>query len=146
MKDLEAAKQYLNNRKMTLIIVKKGKLIFETSSHGILGFLKAVKQLREKIEGASIADRLAGKAVALLCSYAKVKAIYAEILSEKAKLVLDETGVHYEYGEIVENILDVNKTGICPFERVALEISDPGEAFLALTSFYQVFLNRVNKK
>jgi hypothetical protein len=129
MRDLEIAKKRLHEKKVTLSIVKSGEVLFETSSSRISGFLEAIEQLGENLEGASLADRVAGKAVALLCAYAKIKEIYADVLSEKAKEVFEENSIGYEWKELVENVLDLNKNGVCPFEKAANGIANPKESY-----------------
>jgi hypothetical protein len=129
LQDLEIAKRQLGGENLTLCIVKDGGVIFETRSHGISGFLEAIEKMGNKLERASVADRTAGKAIALLCVYAKIKAVYAITLSRKGKEMLEENSIYHEWSSLVENILDVNKKGICPFEKLATEISDPHEAY-----------------
>ena len=132
MQDLELAKERLNEKSLTLSIVKNGEIIFETVSNGISGFLEAIEKFGDGLEGTSVADRVTGKAIALLCVYAKVKAVYALILSKGAKSVFEKHAIHHEWNELVENILDVNKTRICPFEKLAKEISNPKNAYRKL--------------
>jgi hypothetical protein len=129
MNALEMAKHALYSKELTLEIVKNGEVMFETRSHRISGFLDAIEQLGDKLEGASVADRVAGKAIALLCVYAKVKEVYAEILSNKAKAVFEENRIGYEWKELVDNVLDLSKSGVCPFEKAADGISDPKESY-----------------
>jgi len=132
MQDLETAKNSLAKKGLTLSIAKNGDIIFETVSNGISGLLEAIEKLLNGLEGASVADRVAGKAVALLCVYARVKAVYAVILSKRAKDVLEKYAVHHEWDNLVENILDVNKVKMCPFEKLAEEISNPRDAYRRL--------------
>jgi hypothetical protein len=129
MSDLDIAKSRLYGKKLTLTIVKDGEVLFETGSHRISGFVGAIEKLGAKLEGAAVADRVAGKAIALLCIYAKISAVYAEVLSEKAKAVFEENGVRHEWKELVKNVLDLNKKGVCPFEKAAADISDPKDAY-----------------
>jgi len=68
----------------------------------------------------------------LLCVYAKVEAVYATILSEKAKEVFEENAVYHEWDGLVKNILTANKARICPFEELATEISNPEDAYIRL--------------
>ena len=132
MQDLEIAKKRLNENSLSLSIVKNGEIVFETASHGVSGFLEAIEMLRNKLEDASAADRIVGKAIALLCVYAKVKAIYAKVLSENAKGVLEENMIYHEWKSLVENILDASKTELCPFEKLATKISSPKAAYARL--------------
>jgi hypothetical protein len=131
--DLTIAKKRLSEEEsLTLTMAKNGEIIFETYSHGISGFLEAVEKLGDMLNGASVADKVVGKAIALLCVYAKVKVVYAATLSKGAKAFFEKHGVYHEWDELVENILDYKKAGICPFEKLATEISNPNEAYKRL--------------
>ena len=132
MQDLEIAKKRLNENGLALSIVKNDKIVFEAASRGVSGFLGAVEKFRNELEDASVADRVVGKAIALLCVYAKVKAIYARVLSKNAKSVLEENMVYHEWESLVENVLDANKTELCPFEKLAMAISSPKDAYKRL--------------
>jgi len=140
MQDLEVAKNHLDKNGLTLSIVKNGEVIFETATHGISGFFEAIEKLEDRLKGASVADRVVGKAITLLCIYAKVKAVYAVTLSKKAKAVFEKKAVYHEWGSLVENILGTNKEEMCPFEKLATRISNPKEAYRrlkALQNFLQ---------
>jgi ribosome biogenesis protein Tsr3 len=130
--DLEIAKERLSEKKLALCIVKNGKIILETGSRGVSGFLDAIERFGDRLVGASVADRVAGKAIALLCVYAKIKAIYAVILSSEAKSVFAKYEVHHEWKELVANILDAEKVGVCPFEKSVEKISSPKNAYKRL--------------
>jgi hypothetical protein len=129
MQDLDVAKKRLKEDSLTLTVAKNGSIIFETASHGVSGFLEAIEEFGDRLEGASVADRVVGKAIALLCIYTKIKAVYAMTLSKTALAVLEENGVYHESNELVENILDTNKTELCPFEKLATRISSSKDAY-----------------
>jgi len=129
MRDLEIAKSRLTEENLTLSVVKNAEIIFESNSHGVSGLLEAIEKLGEKLKDASVADRVVGKAIALLCVYAKVKAVYAITLSEKAKTTLKKYKIYHECKNLVKKILNIDKTETCPFEKLAMEISSPKEAY-----------------
>jgi hypothetical protein len=139
MSDLDIAKNRLFEEELTLVVVKNGEVLFETWSHRISGFLGVIEQLGAGLEGGSVADRVAGKAVALLCVYAKISEVYTEVLSKKAGAVFKENGIRHEWKELVDNILDLNKSGVCPFEKAATGISDPKEAYRAFKALQDPF-------
>jgi hypothetical protein len=139
MSDLDIAKSRLYGEDFTLVIVKNGEVVFETRSHRIAGFLGAIEQLGVALEGATVADRVAGKAVALLCVYAGLSDVYAEVLSRKAKAVFEEYGIPFDWKELVDNILDLNRNGVCPFEKAAAEISDPEQAYATFKALLKSF-------
>jgi hypothetical protein len=137
MQDLEIAKKLLAQKQLTLVIVKKGQVLFKTDSRRISGFVKAIDEFGAALKGASVADRVAGKALALLCVYAGICEVYAEVLSRKAQVVFEENKVYVEWKEIVDNVLNDDKTGMCPFEKVAQEISNPKDAYGAFKALME---------
>jgi hypothetical protein len=132
MQDLEMAKERLHEGGLGLSIVKDGCVLYESTRHGIYDFLNAVEKEGAMLLGAAVADRVVGKAIALLCIYAKVEAVYAMILSVEARATLEQHSVHHEWEALVENVLNIDQTGTCPFERVVMRISNPTVAFKRL--------------
>jgi hypothetical protein len=130
--DLKIAKIKLRENGLTIVIVKDSKVLFESALHGVSAFLKALDKLGYQMKGASVADKVVGKAIALLCVYAGVEAVYASVLSIKAKQVLEEYDVYFEWDRIVEKILDASGRDVCPFEKAAMEIDSPKEAYRKL--------------
>jgi hypothetical protein len=127
-----AKKRLLSGKGITLSIVKNGEIIFEDSSSGISGFLEAIEKLSEKLQSASVADTIVGEAIALLCVHVKVVNVYAVTLSKRAKAVFEKYRVYHEWESLVENIMNLEGAGMCPFEKLATEISNPSEAYKRL--------------
>jgi hypothetical protein len=50
IRDLELAKRKLKENGLTLAIVKDSKVLFESKSHGVSGFLEALNKLKEKLK------------------------------------------------------------------------------------------------
>ena len=139
MSDLDIAQKRLLEEELTLSIVKNGKILFETDTHKISGFLSAIDTLGATLRDASVADRVVGKAVALLCVYVKINEVYAEVLSKNAKTVFEKSEISHKWKVIVDNILDLNQSGICLFEKAATEISDPERAYTLFKELLQSF-------
>ncbi len=131
MRDLDVAKNELFKKSLALVIVKDGKIIYETRSHRISGFMQAIDKFKKEVEDSCVADRVVGKAVALLCLYAGIRGVHAVVLSRQAQSVLESQEVFYQFGEVVDAVLDSSRTGTCPFEGVAAGLSDPEEAYEA---------------
>ncbi len=129
MNDLETAKTLLIQKQLTLIIIKNGKTLYETKSHRISGVLNAMEQCGTNLKNAAAADKIVGKAVALLSVHSEINAIYAETLSIRAKDFLKRNGITVEWKELIDNILDDKKQNICPFEKEAEDIVNPKEAY-----------------
>ena len=82
--------------------------------------------------GYSAADKIVGKAAALLYVYMGIKAVYADVLSVAAENVLRDNGIAYEYGEKVYYIINRKGDGPCPMEHAVANISSPQEALEAV--------------
>lgn len=129
LNDLQLAKERLIKGGLALVIAKDSKVLFESGEHGILPFVNAVELLGAEMINSSVADRVVGKAIALLCAYVGVRAVYASILSRSAKHVLNAYGIYLEWGSVVEHILDARRSRPCPFEMAVEFVNDPTEAY-----------------
>ncbi len=126
MTRLELAKAELKEHSICVA----GEGVTVSDGRGIAPVLALLEHdgLRER----AVADKIVGKAAALLFVYGGVEAVYAHTLSEGGRAVLEEYGIPYEYGTLTQKIINRAGTDICPMERTVLEISDPHEAYLAL--------------
>ncbi|MBC7129998.1 DUF1893 domain-containing protein [Candidatus Bathyarchaeota archaeon] len=128
-KDLEVAKARLFSGDLTLTIAKNGEIIFESKNRGISSFIEAIDKLGFSLRGAAVADKVVGKAIALLSAYAGIDALYAFTLSREGKRVLEQSKLYLEWENLVDNILGPDMRNVCPFEKAAREINDPCEAY-----------------
>jgi hypothetical protein len=126
---LEVAKRRLYEECLGLSIVKNRRILYESAGRGVYGFVEAVEKQGTVLEGASVADRVVGEAVALLCVYARVSAVYAVTMSKGGRAVLQRCSVYHEWGDLIENVLTIDRAGVCPFERLVKGVSDPQIAF-----------------
>jgi len=135
VQDLELAKLRLKERDLTIVIVKEGEVIFETKSQGVSGFLRAIEKTGKRLVASSVADKIVGAAAAMLCVYSEVASVFAVTISEEGIRVLEDNNVIYQFVNHVPNILNPDKTDICPFEKLAIGSRDPKEAYTKLKSF-----------
>jgi hypothetical protein len=133
MEDLDIAKNRLIEASFSLVIVKNRKVLFETSASGIRGFLIAIERIGKDLKDSALADRIVGEAAAQLCVYSDVREVYAVVLSQCGKDVLEKNCIHYEHVKLVPHILNMKKTGLCPFEKIVAGSNTPEEAYRRLT-------------
>jgi hypothetical protein len=129
MKDLELAKQLLKTDDLSLVIVKNKKIIFQTRMHGIKGFLQTIERFEDDLVDASLADKIVGRAIAMLCIYSKIKAVYAVVISEEAMSLLKNERIYCEAESLVPYILGKDKMTMCPFEKAVINVDKPYEAY-----------------
>jgi UDP-3-O-acyl-N-acetylglucosamine deacetylase len=143
--DLEFAKLKLIQEDLSLVIVKKGKVVFETKKQGISGFLQAIEKLDKKLVASSVADRIVGVAAAMLCVYAGVASVFALTVSEGGIRVLEENNVACRFEKKVSNILNRSKSDVCPFEKLAVASGSPDEAYVKLKSLASEMVKKSEK-
>ena len=140
MNNLERAKDILEKKRYTFVLMMDGKIIKTSHKKGIIPLMEMIRDNRELMQGAVIADKVIGKAAALLAVAYKVKQIYTEILSQQAKEVLDQYSVFYQYGKYVDYIQNRSKSGQCPMEKLTKDTNDPKTAYSLILKYYQEVL------
>ena len=129
MTDLQNAKSRLIGD-VTVCLAKDDSVI--TSARRGFAPLIELCENENSYVGYSAADKIVGKAAALLYVYMGIKAVYAEMLSVAAENVLRDNGIAYEYGEKVDRIINRKGDGPCPMEHAVANISSPQEALEAV--------------
>ena len=132
--DLELAKLNLIEKDLNLVIVNKGKIIFETNKSGISGFLQAIEKLDKNLVGSAVADKIVGVAAAMLCVYSGVTSVFAQIISLEGIRALEDNNIEYLFEKKVSNILNRNKNDVCPFEKLAISSGNAEDAYVKLKS------------
>ncbi len=138
MNDLELAKQTLKGDRLSLVIAKDARILYQTKAEGILGLLRAIDKLRDELPGVSVADRVMGKAAALLCVHIGAAQVFGLTVSKSGLATLRKHGIHYEFEKLVPAILSIDKSCKCPLERMVENLTDAGEAYERIKAFVQL--------
>jgi hypothetical protein len=84
------------------------------------------------LKGFSAADKLAGKASALLMVNAGIENVFAQTISRTALQIFYTREVSVSYDKMIEQVLNREHDGPCPMEQLLIGIDDPQEAFTKL--------------
>lgn len=103
-----------------------------SETRGIGPMVDWLTEDENSLRGASVADRIIGRAAALLMVYGGVKECFGEVVSRGALQTLEEAGIPCAYMNTAVAISNRRGDGICPMERLTAPIKDPKEAFEAL--------------
>ena len=131
---LDFAKQKLTSGDFTCVIEHYDKL-FTSKERGIKPIMD---WLREGGRGGVCADRVIGKAAAMLLCYGGVREIYAGVISSHALDFLSAAGVLAEYGKKVDYIINRAGDGMCPMETRALSLDTAQTAFELFDELIQI--------
>lgn len=128
MDDLSLAKERLYSRNRRLVVVRAGRVVAESDEPGLAATLSCLKEVRPQGPGFAVADRVVGQAAAWLALWAGAAACYGQVLSRPAERVLKERGAVVKASLRVENILNRDRSGLCPLEAAVAEAGGPEEA------------------
>ena len=111
---------------MTFAAVSENE-IYTSEKRGVAPILEKIDADPEFFNGASVADRVIGKAAAMLLEKYGVAEIYAQVTSEYAIAYLNDKNVGFTYDKRVDHIINRDGTDMCPMEKTVLHISDADE-------------------
>jgi hypothetical protein len=135
MNDMQIAKQKLTNDSLAFVLVKDGAIIKTGTRDGIGELIEAIDMLGEQASHASLADKIVGKAVAMVARHAQLSAVFSPLMSQAACDALAVDHITFEYGQLVPLILNKRNDGPCPMERLTLPIQNAKDAVDALRDF-----------
>ena len=144
-RDLEIAKSKLIGGDLSLVIVKRGKVVFEAETLGIGGFLQAIEKFGGDLGSSSVADKVVGVAAAMLCVYSGVVSVFALTLSEGGAKILEANNITYSSEKRVSNILNRSKNDVCPFEKLAMASVSADEAYVKLRALAKEMMLKSEK-
>jgi hypothetical protein len=79
----------LEKRELSLLIYRGGEVVFSSVSGGIKPLLDAINTIgRDGLRGTLVADKIVGRAAALLVIYMVASEVYASLISTSAKELL----------------------------------------------------------
>ncbi len=125
---LEKAKTTLENTDSTLVVISNEE-VFTSQERGVKPLLHLLTEKKGFLKGASVADKVIGKAAALLMVLGEIKEVHTLIISEPAIKVFEKHNIPCFYNKKVDRIVNRTGDGLCPMETLCLNVDDPQEAF-----------------
>ena len=126
----ENAIKQIQNNKAAALIIKNNQIIAQATGKGILPILKLHDN--QVLKGGSLIDKVIGRAAAFIAIDGNVQTVYGEMMSEDALQLLKNHKIPATYGKLVPQILNRDKSGLCPMEQTVLGIQSPDEALKLL--------------
>lgn len=121
MDNLTKAKNLIENTPAVFAAVSDDETL--TSEKRGIAALLGFFEKGQSFERFSIADRVIGKAAAMLMCMMGAKTVYAKLISHHALTYFEENRVTVTYGELCDYVKNRTGDGICPMEEVALKKS-----------------------
>lgn len=130
--NIEDLKNILLKENHTIVIYKNDASVYTSNDRGVAPLMKLLKENKAQLKDAMIADKVVGKAAALLMAYGKVKEVYTPTISTPALQVFKNHNIEIHYDKEVGRIINRKGDGLCPMETLCLNIENPEDAFVAI--------------
>lgn len=130
MNDWENAVRLLQEDAYTCVLCK-GQTVYTSKKRGVAPLVEWITSGVD-LQGFSAADKVVGKAAALLFVLAGVKQVFAPVMTEAALSVFADSGIEANSQTITKQIINRAGTGPCPMEQTVQTIDDPEEALEAI--------------
>ena len=116
-------------------MIANGDRIRTFTQRGVADLYDLLVQEPEFLHGASVADKVIGKAAASLMVLGGVREVYTHTISQPALQLLQEAGVMVTCDEIVDHIINRDRTGWCPLEQASRDLHSAKEIFPVIEKF-----------
>lgn len=121
----------MNFDNYVLALIKENKIIFSSKDDGLTPLMECIIKFKD-YKDCELHDKIIGLAAAKLILYSEmIKEVKTSLISSPAKKLLEENKIKIEAEQEVENILNKDKTDICPMEKKAMSL-DKEDLFLDL--------------
>jgi len=128
--DQKRAKEELIAGGYTCVICRRDEIYCDTQ-RGVKPLLDIIDS-GARLSGFSAADKVIGKATALLYVMLGVSSVYTPVISEMARDVLLKNGIEVFYDKEVARIKNRTGDGFCPMETAVMGINKPHLAYEAI--------------
>ncbi|MDZ7671934.1 MAG: DUF1893 domain-containing protein [Halanaerobiales bacterium] len=135
MNEKELAINELNNSEYSLIIVKSNKIVYKSKKESVGSIVGLLENNPEILKDAIVADKIIGRAVAMICDYSSVNFCYGKIVSKGAVDIFEKRNLEYEAENIVKAIKNRDNTDLCPIEKLTLDVDDSEEGIKRIKEF-----------
>ena len=123
--DLRAEMKALVDGGKALVVAKGGVISHQIEGRGLSPVADLFTSSPQALAGATVWDRVVGRAAAAFYAKAGAEAVFAHVMSVDAKSFLESRGVSADAVSLVPRIANREGTGDCPMEVAVNGLDDP---------------------
>lgn len=130
MNDLENAQRILTQEGCTCVLCRADR-VHISRLRGVAPLLQLLDSGQD-LSGFCAADKVVGKATAMLYRLLGIRAVWGAVMSQSAIQSLKSGGIEAQWSQQVDHIINRDRTGLCPMEAATACIDDPQSALEAI--------------
>ena len=136
--------EILHEGKQSLVVANGEVCTFD--GRGVSDLFQLLKDDAGFLNDSSVADKVVGKAAAALMALAKIKEVYADVISTPALDLLKSNNISTTYGKVVPHIVNRAGTGFCPLETRCMACNTLEECFVQISAFIEEMRTNTREK
>ncbi|MFO7814370.1 MAG: DUF1893 domain-containing protein [Halanaerobiales bacterium] len=125
----------LNNSEYKLIVVKEDEIMYKSKEESVSSIVHLLDNNPKLLKNSIVADKVIGRAVAMVCDYASVEFCYGSIMSSGAVKVFEKSNIPYKTKKEVKQIRNIDDTDLCPIEKLILEVDNSRKGIEKIKEF-----------
>ena len=118
-------------------VIRNGNEVRTFTMRGVADLYFLLKNDKNFLKGAFIADKVVGKGAASLMVLGGISGLYTDIISSQALPLLRQAGIQVNFGKEVPHIINRAKDGWCPIETLCKNAATAQECFPLIEEFVQ---------
>lgn len=138
MEGIIKAKEYMEKNNLKMVVINNDEIITQSTDRGIKPVYDVYINAYESLKGAFVADRITGKAAAMLLAQGGISGIYTDLVSEPAVEIFKEKGIKLQYKKRVPHILNRDMDGMCPIETISRNVGNVHELIQGIDEFFVI--------
>ena len=119
-----------------LVAYRRDERLFSSKQRGIAPLVALCEKNIDHDE-LYLADKVIGKAAALLCVHCNAKMLYAKVISQAGLSVLQDHGIEAKYDKLVPFIKNRERDGKCPMELLSDGVDKPSDMLKRAQNFLE---------
>ncbi len=119
------------------LVVRQGETVRCFDNRGVADLHSLLAEEPQLLRGATVADKVVGKAAASLMMLGGVTELYADVISDLALELLQQSPMAVHYTQRVDHIINRAHTGWCPMETRCRECRTAEECRQQVKEFMQ---------
>lgn len=122
---LEECRQIMERDGLRAVFADEEKVLYTSARRGMEPMLE-LAELAEKNGWRPVyqADRIVGKAAAIVAAHCGIREIWGDVVSESAMEIAGRNGIRVSCGELVPMILNRERTAEGPFETALKDLTE----------------------
>lgn len=123
--------EMLNEQGLSLLVYNHDSLTTH-ANRGVQDLLQLISEQPERLNGAVVADKIIGKAAAVLMATGGVREVHTNIICTPAKQLFEQQGILVFATEEVPMILNRDRSSMCPIDTQIAEVESIEECVAIL--------------